>query len=60
VGGALMSRSSYRADHERLQTGLERFLDFLEHAPPPQPEPAESRRDPLSALFDFLANGWRR
>jgi hypothetical protein len=58
AGGVLLSRSSYRDQHERLQTGLERFLDFLEHAPPP-PLP-ECRRDPWSSLVDFLANGWRR
>jgi hypothetical protein len=58
VGGALLARSSYRGNREQLQTGLERFLDFLEHAPPP-PLP-ETRRDPFSSLVEFLANGWRR
>ncbi len=55
-GGVLISRASYREAHERLQTGLERFLDFLEHEPP-QPE---TRRDPFASLVDFLAQGWRR
>ena len=55
-GGALIGRASYREAHERLHTGLERFLDFLEHEPP-QPE---TRRDPFASLVDFLAQGWRR
>jgi hypothetical protein len=57
LGGALGGRRSYRTTRERLQTALERFLDFLERPPA---GPAASHRDPVARLVDFLASDWWR
>ncbi len=48
-------RSSYRGARERLQTALERFLDFLEHEPPPVPR---AKQDPISRVLEFLSGDW--
>jgi hypothetical protein len=58
LGGALAGRRGYRTARERLQTALERFLDFLER-PPPMPA-AAPHRDPVARLLEFLASDWWR
>ncbi|MDQ3367981.1 MAG: hypothetical protein M3680_21355 [Myxococcota bacterium] len=55
AGGAYAGRASYHKARERLEIALERFLDFLEQAPP-----APQQKDPLSRLVDFLAREWWR
>jgi len=57
VGGSLLSRSSYRSECERLTVAIERFLDFLEHEPPPAPQ---RKADPIKRLVDFLSSDWWR
>lgn len=53
--GVAGGRSSYRTSRERLQTALERFLDFLEHSPPPAPR---AKQDPISRVLEFLSGDW--
>lgn len=57
IGGTWLSRSSFRDERERLSVGLERFLDFLEHEPPPA---SPSSNDPLKRIVDFLSSDWWR
>jgi len=57
VGGSWLSRSSYRNECERLTIAVERFLDFLEHEPPPAPQ---RKPDPIKRLVDFLSSDWWR
>lgn len=57
VGGSWLSRSSYRNECARLTVAVERFLDFLEHEPPPA---AQRAPDPLKRLVDFLSRDWWR
>jgi len=58
LGGTWLSRSSYRDERERLSVAVERFLDFLEHEPPPAP--SQPARDPITRLVDFLSREWWR
>jgi hypothetical protein len=58
VGGSWLSRSSYRDECERLTVAIERFLDFLEHEPPPPP--AQPKPDPIKRIVDFLSREWWR
>lgn len=57
VGGSWLSRASYRTECARLTVAVERFLDFLEHEPPPAPQRSP---DPLKRLVDFLSREWWR
>jgi hypothetical protein len=57
LGGSWLSRSSYRSECERLTVAVERFLDFLEHEPPPAPQKAP---DPIKRIVDFLSREWWR
>lgn len=57
VGGSWLSRSSYRDARERLTVAIERFLDFLEHEPPPTPQRSP---DPIKRIVDFLSGDWWR
>ena len=57
VGGSWLSRSNYRNECERLIIAVERFLDFLEHEPPPAPQ---RKADPIKRLVDFLSSDWWR
>jgi hypothetical protein len=57
VGGSWLSRSSYRDECERLTVAVERFLDFLEHEPPPVNPPSP---DPIKRIVDFLSRDWWR
>lgn len=57
VGGSWLSRSNYRGECERLTVAVERFLDFLEHEPPPTHQPLQ---DPIKRIVDFLSREWWR
>jgi hypothetical protein len=57
LGGTWLSRSSYRNERERLSVALERFLDFLEHEPPPT---SAASNDPFKRIVDFLSGDWWR
>jgi hypothetical protein len=57
LGGTWLSRSSFREERERLTVAVERFLDFLEHEPPPANQPSQ---DPFKRIVDFLSGDWWR
>jgi hypothetical protein len=57
LGGTWLSRASFRDERERLTVAVERFLDFLEHEPLPENQPAQ---DPIKRLVEFLSRDWWR
>jgi hypothetical protein len=57
AAGAFGGRSSYRNARARLETALERFLDFLEHEPA---QAAPAHKDPWKRIVDFLSDEWWR
>lgn len=56
AAGTLGGRASYRAARARLETALERFLDFLEQEPATPSQP----KDLVDRLLDFLGRDWGR